>query len=300
MAQASVSTSVRGMPYGYYPPVMNLTPDMSNIHNSMSGYPTIDQVNQQIAALQKHSSAPMFALPVQSPIFPYPSNMMSHYANLQQQYQPSKYLQQSMMPITSGSNVPVGAPGNEQITLHPPSPDKPRVFYRNLFHTIHGKFLHDGSNWEGCRVYIHDSVGYSGNAKRFKRRPEKGEKALILECNILDPKEQTLSQTCLACRDYFETQKYFKTNQECIGKMMLVKNNSPISVENGQFKILVKMMCCCIHHAVEYFVFELNLTSTITNRKLYTAKVPLNVKQWRKSNQKKRNACFFWNSSTCK
>ena len=52
--------------------------------------------------------------------------------------------------------------------------NKPRVFYRNLFHTMHGKFLHDALGWEGSRVYIHDSVGYSGNAKRFKRRPEKG------------------------------------------------------------------------------------------------------------------------------
>jgi len=127
--------------------------------------------------------------------------------------------------------------------------EKPKVFYRNLFHTIHGKFLNDGLVWERCRVYIHDEVGYSGNAKRFKKRPEKGEKALILECNVLDPKEKPISQSCVACRDYFETQKYFKTNQECSGKIMLVKNNSPISVENGKFKILIKMMCCCVHYS---------------------------------------------------
>jgi hypothetical protein len=134
---------------------------------------------------------------------------------------------------------------------------------------------------------------YSGNAKRFKRRPEKGERALILECNILDPKDQPVSQTCLACKDYFETQKYFKTNQECIGKIMLVKNNSPISVENGQFKILIKMMCCCVHHSVDYFLFELNLISTLTNNKEYSIKVPLNVKQWRKSNQKKEECVLL-------
>jgi len=164
--------------------------------------------------------------------------------------------------------------------------EKPKVFYRNLFHTIHGKFLNDGLVWERCRVYIHDEVGYSGNAKRFKKRPEKGEKALILECNVLDPKEKPISQSCVACRDYFETQKYFKTNQECSGKIMLVKNNSPISVENGKFKILIKMMCCCVHYSVDYFFFEIKLQSTQTDQK-YVSKVRLNVKQWRKSNQKK-------------
>ncbi len=72
----------------------------------------------------------------------------------------------------------------------------------------------DMSAWEGSRVYISDSVGYSGNAKRFKKRAEKGEKALILDCALLDAKEQPINQACLACRDYFETQKYFKTNQD--------------------------------------------------------------------------------------
>ena len=131
-----------------------------------------------------------------------------------------------------------------------------------------------------------DRVGYSGNAKRFKKRPEKGERALLLDCNILDYKGQPLEQ-CLACKDYFETQKYFKANPECIGRIVLIKNNSPIRVDNGQFKLQVKMMCCCIHHSLETFLFCLTLTNAETNEPALSCKVSLSVKQWRKSNQRK-------------
>jgi hypothetical protein len=76
-----------------------------------------------------------------------------------------------------------------------------------------------------------------GNAKRFKRTPEKSEKALILECSVINPIDnKPIEETCLTCKDYFEMQKYFKTNQECVGKMILIKNNSPISIENGQVR----------------------------------------------------------------
>ncbi len=136
-------------------------------------------------------------------------------------------------------------------------------------------------------------MAYSGNAKRFKRKPEKGEKALILDCDVRDPKEQPIEQACVACRDYFETQQYFKTNQECLGKLILVKSNAPINVENGQFKIMVKVMCCCVHQSVDYFVFAISLSSTISTRILYTARVSLNVKQWRKSNQAKEECVLL-------
>lgn len=153
---------------------------------------------------------------------------------------------------------------------------------------MHCKLLHDGFNWESARVYIHESVGYAGNAKRFKRIPDKGEKALILECIILNPTDmKPIKETCLACRDYFDMQKYFKTNQECVGKIVLIKNNAPISIENGQFKINIKLMCCSSHHSFEYFIFQMTLTSTATQRQVYSAKMPIYVKQWRKSNQAK-------------
>lgn len=87
------------------------------------------------------------------------------------------------------------------------NPKTPQIIYRNLFHTMHCKLSDD--SWEGCRIYINDNVGYSGNAKRFKRKPEKGEKALLLECNVLTSTDQ-IAQQCLSCKDYFETQKYYK------------------------------------------------------------------------------------------
>src|SRR5690349_9767278 len=48
------------------------------------------------------------------------------------------------------------------------------------------------------------------------------EKALLLNCQILDPIEKQLLP-CLQCRDYFEQQKYFKANPECRDKLVLVK-----------------------------------------------------------------------------
>jgi len=269
-----------GIPY-FYQGMMQQQQNLLAQENAQRSFPA--QPNYQGSTSGGYPPQ-LFQFPMHPPpLYPFPSPYMSPYG-------PSQF-----PPSAKVALFPPG-PLNEPIALLPPVPDdtKARVFYRNLFHTIHGKFgVLDGPNWEGCRVYISDSVGYSGNAKRFKRRPEKGEKALLLECAVLDPKEQPINATCLACKDYFETQKYFKTNQECIGKIMLVKNNAPISVEGGQFKILVKMMCCCVHHSVDYFVFELNLTSTLSNRKLYSAKVSLNVKQWRKSNQKKEECVLL-------
>jgi len=180
--------------------------------------------------------------------------------------------------------IPSGLPSNTA------NPKSLQIIYRNLFHTLHCKIQSDSAEWEGCRVYISENVGYSGNAKRFKKKAEKGEKALVLECFILTSNDQRASQ-CLSCKDYFETQKYYKANPECIGRIVLVKNNSPIRIESGQFKILIKMMCCCVHHTVDFFTFQLNLldgdVDLKTPRIVFSAKIPLNVKQWRKSNQKK-------------
>lgn len=109
---------------------------------------------------------------------------------------------------------------------------------------------------------------------------------------VYDANNKPVSQ-CLKCRDYFEQQKYFKANADCMGKFALVKSNSPIKIENGSFKIMVKMMCCCPHHNVEYFnvvitCTSLNSTSPIT----FISRCNINVKQWRKSNQKKDELQF--------
>ncbi len=118
---------------------------------------------------------------------------------------------------------------------------------------------------------------------------------MILECFVLDPNTmEPIPEVCTTCRDYFETQQYFKTNQECAGKMVLVKNNAPITVENGQFKINAKVMCCAGHHSVQFFFFKAVLTNATTNRKIYEAKVPIFVKQWRKSNQKKSDIVLLF------
>jgi len=176
--------------------------------------------------------------------------------------------------------VPMGIP------IPPKSEKKSQpVIYRNLFHTIVCKFC-ENTAYENCRVYIDDFVGYSGNAKRFKKRPDKGEKALFLSCSVTDPMDKPITQ-CLACKDYFENQKYFKANPECVGKVVLIKNNTPIRVENLSFKIMIKMMCCGVHQSVDYFVLVLSLTDSLTNEQVNVSKVHLNVKQWRKSSQKK-------------
>jgi hypothetical protein len=176
------------------------------------------------------------------------------------------------------------------------NPKTPQVIYRNLFHTMHCKFQPDTGEWEGCRIYINDGVGYSGNAKRFKRKPDKGEKALVLDSVVYTSNDQP-AQQCLSCRDYFETQKYYKANPDCIGRIVLVKNNAPIRVEGGQFKILIKMMCCCVHHTVDFFTFQLNMLDGDSDQKnprvVFSAKVPLSVKQWRKSNQKKEECVMI-------
>jgi len=162
-----------------------------------------------------------------------------------------------------------------------------QVIFRNLFHTLTCLLNGDETNWEGCRVYVSDSVGYSGNAKRFKKRADGTEKALSLDCVLLGANNQPASQ-CLQCKDYFETQKYFKANPECVGRIVLIKNNTPIQIENGQFKILIKMMCCCAHHNVDFFPFQVNLfDGKDGTHVVYSAVTPINIKQWRKSSQKK-------------
>jgi len=183
--------------------------------------------------------------------------------------------------------LPTSAPpsSTDDITPEPRSPYQ--IIYRNLFHTINCKL--DKEGFEGSRIYVLESVGYSGNAKRFKKRPEKGEQALFLNCTLADSEGKLIAQ-CLACHDYFDTQKYFKANPECMGKVALIKNNAPIVVEHGEFKLLVKIMCCCAHHNMDAFYFSMTLSDPETSHVVLSCNVPICVKQWRKSNQKKEDA----------
>ena len=109
---------------------------------------------------------------------------------------------------------------------------------------------------------------------------------MLLECVVLGQKEEPIQQ-CLACKDYFETQKYFKASPECIGRVALIKNSTPIRIENGMFKLTIKLMCCCNHHNLDAFSFCLTLNSSLTEEVALSCRAPLCVKQWRKSNQKK-------------
>lgn len=109
---------------------------------------------------------------------------------------------------------------------------------------------------------------------------------------VFDASNKVVSQ-CHKCRDYFEQQKYFKANSDCMGKFALVKSNSPIKIENGGFKIMVKMMCCCAHHNVESFAIVITCSSfNSSNAVSFIARSNINVKQWRKSNQKKEEPQF--------
>jgi hypothetical protein len=69
--------------------------------------------------------------------------------------------------------IPTPVAQRQSSSLELAKPNIAGVMYRNLFHVIINKLGRDGFNWEGARVYIHESMGYSGNAKRFKRMPDK-------------------------------------------------------------------------------------------------------------------------------
>jgi len=270
----------------HYPYGMSANPrSMDPLSLSSGGLPVLPYPNQYPSNLLMSKGPYMMPHHVPYPIGLFPNPMNFNNASY-------------TSPPTTTTAQPAPSPASAAASnalLTNTNLKTPQIIYRNLFHTMHCKFQNDTGEWEGCRVYINDNVGYSGNAKRFKKKPEKGEKALLLECAILTSNDQPAAQ-CLSCRDYFETQKYYKANPDCIGRIVLVKNNSPIRVENGQFKILIKMMCCCVHHTVDFFTFQLNLLDGDVDkapRVVFSAKIPLSVKQWRKSNQKKEECVMI-------
>eukprot|EP01117_Protostelium_nocturnum_P010312 TRINITY_DN3704_c0_g1_i1.p1 TRINITY_DN3704_c0_g1~~TRINITY_DN3704_c0_g1_i1.p1 ORF type:complete len:451 (-),score=113.09 TRINITY_DN3704_c0_g1_i1:217-1569(-) len=168
-------------------------------------------------------------------------------------------------------------------------PSAPITVFRNLFHSVYcninnfGSFLMDGQ-----RVYVEDRVGYSGNATRFKKIPDVDEKAYILSVNLLDSNKNPVYQ-CKVCREYYDHQRYFKSSPDALGKVVLVKNNSPIRIDRDGFKIAMKVMCACSHHNVDYFQCILSLRKAGETQISHTASINLYSKQWRKSNQKKED-----------
>jgi hypothetical protein len=173
---------------------------------------------------------------------------------------------------------------------------QPTIMYRNLFHSVECQLPlnEDGvCQWDGVRVFIDEHVGYSGNAKLFKQRPDSGERALLLSCKVLDPNRRELSQ-CDSCREYFDNRLYFKSNPHIKGRILLIKNNNVIVVENGAYWITLKYMCCCKHHGVSSYILYLTLTDNITGNIVASALYPTYVKQWRKSTQKKQSCTIFF------
>jgi len=217
---------------------------------------------------------------------------------------PSQYVHSSSSNYTTNStaaaltNIKQQAMSNQEHSITKLHKNSKPILYRNLFHTLTCTFNANADlvEYEGCRVYVDDNVGYSGNAKRFKKKPEGEERALIVNCDVTDQNEKPISQ-CLACKDYFENQKYFKASPSSLGKTILVKNNAPIQVENQQFKVLIKMMCCCVHQSADYFLLNISVRDVSNDRLVCSCKIPIYVKQWRKSTQKKEDYSFVLSTS---
>ncbi|PRP85143.1 hypothetical protein PROFUN_07214 [Planoprotostelium fungivorum] len=167
-------------------------------------------------------------------------------------------------------------------------PEGPTMVYRNLFITVECN-LHrfaGGESFEGQRVYVDADIAYSGNATRYKRVPDPYEKAFLLMAWITDPNGNPLVQ-CKACNEYYDHHKFFKSNPQALGRMVLVKSNAPISVEGDTFKLSLKIMCACEHHNVPYFNYNVSLRKSEDNSICYMAQTKVFVKQWRKTNQTK-------------
>ena len=76
-------------------------------------------------------------------------------------YPPPSYLPAELPPPAPQQVAPQQQ--DEEVNRTRTNIQQTHIMYRNLFHTMYCKLLHDGCNWEGCRVYIHDNVGYAGN-----------------------------------------------------------------------------------------------------------------------------------------
>jgi len=170
---------------------------------------------------------------------------------------------------------------------HLPEALQPIILFRNLFHTATLTLSgYSQGSTDGYRVYIEESVGYSGNATRFKRNPDMNEKAFVLHLDLTDPKGEKVEQ-CKTCKEYYQHQNYFKASPDALGRLILVKNNAPIRIEKDNFKVHFKIMCACSHHGVDYFNCHLSLKKAGNESPLFTASTIVYAKQWRKSKQAK-------------
>ncbi|EFA81539.1 transcription factor [Heterostelium album PN500] len=142
------------------------------------------------------------------------------------------------------------------------------------------------NRYEGYRIYIHPSIGYSGNAKRFKQFPEPNEKALILDGNVYDGHLNPI-YNCKICTEYYQTKSYFSANPHAKGKVLLIKNNILTRIKDGGFVLHLKPMCCSGHNSHIPLYFHFTLTDPSSNEVVLQSLVNVNVKQWKKSVQNK-------------
>eukprot|EP01133_Synstelium_polycarpum_P012259 gene12259-14369_t len=91
-----------------------------------------------------------------------------------------------------------------------------RNFYHNIEFYVPDQAMQ--SKYQNQRIYISDSVGYSGNAKKFINSPQPNEVALYLEAQVLDTDFNPLPQ-CTFCREYFQSRFYFANNPQCKEKL---------------------------------------------------------------------------------
>jgi len=165
--------------------------------------------------------------------------------------------------------TPLEVSGNEvaKITMRP-SLQLPQSFYRNCYEMLRMKV--PGGNYEGYRVYVSPKLGYSGNAKRFKQGPDAGEKAFVLEGQILNQNNEPIIQ-CQACEEYF---------RDASRRILLIKNNVPINVKSGEFQLQMKLMCCSSHHNTPFY-FHFSLYDQVAKRVVLNSTFAVNVKQWK-------------------
>lgn len=154
-----------------------------------------------------------------------------------------------------------------RVTMRP-TYQLPQSFYRNCYEMLRMKV--PGAGFEGYRVYVHQKLGYSGNAKRFKQGPDANEKAFILEGEILNQNMEPIIQ-CQACEEYF---------RDAARRILLIKNNVPIHVRNGEFQLQLKLMCCSSHHNTPFY-FHFSLFDHVTKRTAMNSIFAVNVKQWK-------------------
>jgi hypothetical protein len=146
-----------------------------------------------------------------------------------------------------------------------------RNCYENLRFVVPPQSSASSTNYEGYRVYIHPELGYSGNAKRFKRGPDNGERALVLYGKLYDSNMQQITQ-CQTCEEYFK---------DSHKQVLLIKNNVPIYITKGELTLQSKIMCCSTHHQNSAFYFHISLYDTVENKVVMASLFAANVKQWK-------------------